>query len=95
MRGYLITPKKKSLLHLTPLKLDDISHEMENISISKGKNSSGGSEEDKVECNFKEKYFMLVGNKIIQFANEEDNMEKSILYIKNARLKKTHLKDEN
>ena len=38
---------------------------------------------------------MLVNNRIIQFANEEDNMEKSILYMKNARLKKTHLKDES
>jgi hypothetical protein len=36
---------------------------------------------------------ILVGTRIIEFANEEDTMERGILNIKYARMKKTHLKD--
>lgn len=38
---------------------------------------------------------MLVGTRIIQFSNDEDTMERGILNIKYARLKKTHLKDSS
>jgi len=36
MSSLLIVPKKKSELHLKPMKLDEISHDMENISVKKG-----------------------------------------------------------
>ena len=36
MSSLLIVPKKKSDLHMKPVKLDEISHDMENISVKKG-----------------------------------------------------------
>jgi hypothetical protein len=39
MRSLLIVPKKKSDLHLKPMKLDDISHDLDNISVKKGAKS--------------------------------------------------------
>ena len=35
-----------------------------------------------------------MNDKLIQFSNEDDEMERGILNIKYARLKKTHLKDD-
>lgn len=39
MRSLLIVPKKKSELHLKPMKLDDLSHDLDNISVKKGAKS--------------------------------------------------------
>jgi hypothetical protein len=50
-------------------------------------------ESEAKEANFKEKYMMLVGHRLIQFNSEDDTKERGILNCKNARLKKTHLKD--
>jgi hypothetical protein len=38
---------------------------------------------------------VFVENKLIQFNDDEDFMERGVLHIKYARLKKTHLKDSN
>ena len=80
MKSLLIVPKKKSDLHMKPVKLDDISHDLDNISVKKGsksdkiKSQSDLSNEAKSQeqpqneakqCNFKEKYFMLVEDRII------------------------------
>ena len=45
--------------------------------------------------NFKEKYFVFTDEKIVQFCSDDDTMERGILNIKNARLKKTHMKDSD
>ena len=46
------------------------------------------------QANFKQRYFMYYEHTIIQFGHEEDNMERGILEIKYARLKKTYIKDD-
>ena len=43
----------------------------------------------------KERYFMLAENKIIKFTDIDDDVEKGVLVIKNARLKRIKLKDDN
>jgi len=44
-------------------------------------------------ANFKQKYFVFDQHRLIMFSNDDDFQEKGILHIKNARLKKTYLKD--
>jgi len=61
---------------------------MENIDVEQSKQSGEKA------ANFKQKYIIFVGNKLIQFNSEDDTMERGILNIKYARLKKTHLKDD-
>jgi len=43
---------------------------------------------------FKERYLCLVDDKLVQFRSETDQTSPKILHLKNARLKKTHLKDD-
>jgi hypothetical protein len=92
MEGFLVRPKKKSILNKAPIQLNDINHDMENIKVSNDKQKLDG---DKDKPNFKKKYFLLSGNKLIQMTNDGDTMERGILNIKYARLKKTHLKDSS
>jgi hypothetical protein len=64
---------------------------MDDISVQSNQQQSN-SEMQKAP-NFKQKYMMLVGHRLIQFNSEDDTMERGILNCKYARLKKTHLKD--
>lgn len=64
---------------------------MRNICVSP-KFAPKKEEED---ANFKQRHFVYVDDKLIQFHSEDDEMERGVLHIKYARLKKTHIKDSN
>jgi hypothetical protein len=100
MQSMLIRPKKNSSIISQPLQLSDIENHINNISVQGTpppltKNLSSKSQNEGPVANFKERYFVFVDNKIVMFNDEEDMNEKGVLQIKYARLKKTHIKDDN
>lgn len=90
MQSVLIRPRKNSSLVQQPVKLDDLSHDLNNINVSP-KHAPKQVEE---QANFKQRYFIYFDHVIIQFGHEDDTMERSVLQIKYARLKKTYIKDD-
>ena len=84
----LIVPKKNS--ELNQLDFCDESNEQFPSSTTVNTFNSKSHQE-----NMKERYFMLAENRIIKFTNFGDHMEKGILIVKNARLKRIKLKDDN
>lgn len=93
----MIRPKKKSSLHHQPLNLNDKNNEVQSIQVQNTpppttKKVGDGADPN---ANFKQKYFVLVDNRLIQFNCEGDTMERGVLNIQYARLKRTHIKDEN
>ena len=94
MQSLLILPKKKSALRQEPVSLNEINHDMDNISVAQPNTDTVVAPQAQ-GANFKQKYFVFVENRIIQFSRDDDTVERGILNIKYARLKKTHLKDAN
>lgn len=72
--------------------MNEINHDMDNISVAQSTTDAAVAPQAQ-GANFKQKYFVFVENRIIQFSRDDDTMERGILNIKYARLKKTHLKD--
>jgi hypothetical protein len=89
----MIRPKKQSALNNQQIDVNNITNNVDNLELnwdSKGE----AVEKESQQANFKQKYLIYVGHSLIQFENKEDQMERGILHIKYARLKRTHLKDD-
>lgn len=59
MASILIRPKKQSDLNQKPVVLNELNNDVENISVE------SSQPQDNDEPNFKQKYMMLVGHKLI------------------------------